>query len=48
MFDLDAKQWDRPLLEASSSPHLQLLLALMKVGDWEHALLVLQWLQVRQ
>eukprot|EP00775_Hariotina_reticulata_P014578 gene14578-14707_t len=46
MFDLDAKQWDRPLLEISSSPHLQLLLALMKVGDWEHALLVLQWMQV--
>jgi hypothetical protein len=26
--------------------HLQLLLALMKAGDWEHALLMLDWLRV--
>jgi hypothetical protein len=26
--------------------HLQLLLALMKAGDWEPALLMLDWLQV--
>jgi hypothetical protein len=43
--ELDAHSMDRQLMDGSSG-HLQLLLALMKAGDWEHALLMLDWLQV--
>eukprot|EP00878_Enallax_costatus_P021348 GHUV01022597.1.p1 GENE.GHUV01022597.1~~GHUV01022597.1.p1 ORF type:complete len:618 (+),score=120.07 GHUV01022597.1:691-2544(+) len=42
--DLDARAYDRALLEKGDS-HLQLLQALMRVGDWEHALGMLEWLQ---
>lgn len=44
--DLDARGYDRSLLDKNDS-HLQLLQALMRVGDWEHALLMLDWLQVK-
>jgi hypothetical protein len=44
--ELDAHSMDRPLLDGSAG-HLQLLAALMKAGDWEHALLMLDWMQVR-
>jgi hypothetical protein len=43
--ELDAHSMDRQLMDGGSG-HLQLLLALMKAGDWEHALLMLDWLQV--
>jgi hypothetical protein len=43
--ELDAHSMDRQLLDGSSG-HVQLLLAVMKAGDWEHALLMLDWLQV--
>lgn len=43
--ELDARAYDKPLLEKSDA-HLQLLQALMKVGDWDHAVLLLDWLQV--
>jgi hypothetical protein len=44
--ELDAHSMDRPLFDGSVG-HLQLLAALMKAGDWEHALLMLDWMQVR-
>jgi hypothetical protein len=44
--ELDAHSMDRQLLDGSAG-HLQLLLALIKAGDWEHGLLMLDWLQVR-
>lgn len=43
--ELDARGYDKPLLDKTDS-HLQLLQALMRIGDWEHALLMLDWLQV--
>lgn len=43
--ELDARGYDKALLEKGDS-HLQLLQALMKVGVWQHALLMLEWLQV--
>lgn len=42
---LDARQWDRQLLDPSCG-QLQLLRALMQVDAWEAAGLMLQWLQV--
>eukprot|EP00879_Flechtneria_rotunda_P007309 GHRR01007667.1.p1 GENE.GHRR01007667.1~~GHRR01007667.1.p1 ORF type:complete len:1185 (+),score=472.31 GHRR01007667.1:1197-4751(+) len=42
--EFDARPYDRQLLDGSTD-HLQLLLALMKGGDWEHAMLMLEWLQ---
>lgn len=45
--ELDARAYDKSLLDGSNS-HLQLLLAMMKVGDWEHAMLMLDYLQVRK
>lgn len=44
--ELDARGYDKALLDKGDS-HLQLLQALMRVGAWEHALLMLDWLQVR-
>ncbi|KAF8061139.1 THO2 [Scenedesmus sp. PABB004] len=44
--ELDARPYDRPLLgEPGGSPHLALLGALLRGGDWGHALLMLDWLQ---
>uniref|UniRef100_A0A383V3G1 Uncharacterized protein n=1 Tax=Tetradesmus obliquus TaxID=3088 RepID=A0A383V3G1_TETOB len=42
--ELDAHSMDRPLLDGSAG-HLQLLAALMKAGDWQHALLLLDFMQ---
>eukprot|EP00882_Tetradesmus_deserticola_P024929 GHRQ01027297.1.p1 GENE.GHRQ01027297.1~~GHRQ01027297.1.p1 ORF type:complete len:443 (+),score=191.01 GHRQ01027297.1:63-1331(+) len=42
--ELDARAMDRPLLDGSAG-HLQLLLSLMKAGDWRHAVLMLDWMQ---